>query len=91
MAKAANGKAMKARRRKRFVTLDPIYERQREIIAARMQAHIDMQNGKEPETPAPPVDQWVAELRQTPAPVAPFNREEIDADVEALKKQLLPY
>lgn len=89
MGKAANGKAMKAKRRKRFERLDPVYRRREELIALRAQAAIGNQEGNHIE--APPPDQWIKELANTPLKITVHTREDIDADVERIRKELLPY
>jgi len=91
MAKAANGKAMRARRKKRYERLDPIYERRRELTNAIQESSIQIQSGAKPEVDPPNPNQWSKETRQTPEPEVPHTREDIDQDVEKLKAQLLPY
>ena len=89
MGKAANGKAMKAKRKKRFEKLDSVYRRREELIALRAQASISNQEGVSME--ALPPDQWIKELANTPPKVIVHNRVDIDADVERIKRELLPY
>ena len=91
MAKAANGKAMRNRRRKRYERINPIIEKRIEYTAKILNANIARQNGEEPEEEPPTPQQWQEELRQTPTPVQPYTREQLDADVEKLKAELLPY
>ena len=91
MGKSAHGKQMKNRRLKRYERLNPVYDRLLELKVERQQHSIDVQSGKQPETEAPPVDQWANETAFFKQSNKVHDRDSIDADVEELKAKLLPY
>ena len=91
MGKAANGKAMRAKRKNRYERVNAIEEHRRELIDARLQVTIAQQNGETPPFDPPPIDQWQKDISVGPEKVQVHDRASIDADVEELKKKLLPY
>lgn len=88
MGKAANGKAMRARRKKRYERINPIIEHREELINARFQVDLAEQSGLPAPFEPPPKDQWQKDISVGPNNVQVHDRDSIDADVEELRQKL---
>lgn len=90
MAKAANGKGMHARRKKRYERINPVLEQREQMTQARIQHSIAVQSGIDPGFEPPTPQHWSKEIAQT-QDVQVHDRQSIEEDVEKLKSQYLPY